>query len=90
MIGHVGGKNQTILKQKLQYFGHIARREGDNLEKLIMFGLVEGKRSKGRQKPRWTDGIATLTKDSTYSCYIRATKRKESTSPKWSQILRHE
>ena len=67
----------AIVEQKLQYFGHIARREGDNLEKLIMFGIVEGKRSRGRQKLRWTDGIATLTKESTYSCYTRAQNRKE-------------
>ena len=76
----IGEKNRlfnAIVKQKLQYFGHIARREGDNLEKLIMFGLVEGKRSRGRQKLRWTDGIATLTKESTYSCYTRAQNRKE-------------
>ena len=38
----------AIVKQKLRYFGHIARREGDNLNHVIMFGIiVEGKRSRG-------------------------------------------
>ena len=76
----IGVKNSLFnvaVKQKLQYFGHIARREGDNLEKLIMFGKVEGKRSRGRQKLRWTDGIATLTKRSIYSCYNKAQNRYE-------------
>ena len=62
----IGEKNRlfnAIVKQKLQYFGHIARREGFNLEKLIMFGIVQGKRSIGRQKLRWIDGIASLTKE---------------------------
>ena len=47
----------AIVKQKLQYFGHIARREGDNLEKPIMFGFLEGKRGRGRQK---LDGLMEL------------------------------
>ena len=37
----------AIVKQKLQYIGHIARHEGDNLDKLTMFGIVEGKISRG-------------------------------------------
>ncbi|XP_071944573.1 uncharacterized protein [Antedon mediterranea] len=52
---------QKVDKIKLQYFGHIARREGDNLEKIIAQGHVEGKRKRGRQKIRWTDGIREIT-----------------------------
>ena len=52
---------QKIDKIKLQYFGHIARREGDNLEKIITQGHVEGKRKRGRQKTRWSDGIKEIT-----------------------------
>ena len=33
--------------QMLSYFGHIARRKGNNLEKDIMQGMIEGKRRKG-------------------------------------------
>ena len=36
---------QKIDKIKLQYFGHIARRRGDNLEKIIAFRRVSAKRS---------------------------------------------
>ena len=46
---------------KLQYFGHIARREGDNLEEIIVQGHVEGKRKRGRQKLRWSDVIKEIT-----------------------------
>ena len=33
----------TINIQMLSYFGHIARRKGNNLEKVIMQGMIEGK-----------------------------------------------
>ena len=45
-----------MLKQKLQYFGHIMRRV-DSLEKILMLGGTEGRRRRGRQRMRWLDGI---------------------------------
>ena len=35
-----------ILKLKLQYFGHLMRRD-DSLEKTLMLGKIEGKRRRG-------------------------------------------
>ena len=46
----------TMLKLKLQYFGHLMRRV-DSLEKTLMLGGVGGKRRRGRQRMRWLDGI---------------------------------
>ena len=45
-----------MLKQKLQYFGHLMRRV-DSLEKTLMLGKIEGRRRRGRQRMRWLDGI---------------------------------
>ena len=45
-----------MLKLKLQYFGHLMRRT-DSLEKTLMLGKTEGRRSRGRQRMRWLDGI---------------------------------
>ena len=45
-----------MLKLKLQYFGHLMRRT-DSLEKALMLGKIEGRRSRGRQRMRWLDGI---------------------------------
>ena len=45
-----------MLKLKLQYFGHLMRRD-DSLEKTLMLGVIGGKRRRGRQKMRWLDGI---------------------------------
>ena len=45
-----------MLKLKLQYLGHLMRRE-DSLEKILMVGKIEGRRRRGRQRLRWLDGI---------------------------------
>ena len=49
----------TMLKLKLQYFGHLMRRV-DSLEKTLMLGGIGGRRRRGRQKMRWLDGITDL------------------------------
>ena len=45
-----------MLMLKLQYFGHLMRRV-DSLEKTLMPEGIGGKRSRGRQRMRWLDGI---------------------------------
>ena len=45
-----------MLKQKLQYSGHLMQRT-DSLEKTLMLGKTEGRRRRGRQRMRWLDGI---------------------------------
>ena len=47
---------RTMLKLKLQYFGHLRWRV-DSLEKTLMLGGIEGRRRRGRQRMRWLDGI---------------------------------
>ena len=46
-----------MLKLKLQYFGHLMRRD-DSLEKTLMLGRIEGRKRRGRQRMRWLDGIS--------------------------------
>ena len=45
-----------MLKQKLQYFGHLMRR-ADSLEKTLMLGKIEGRSRRGWQRMRCLDGI---------------------------------
>ena len=47
---------RTMLKLKLQYFGHLMRR-ADLFEKTLMLGKIEVGRRRGRQRMRWLDGI---------------------------------
>ena len=60
--------NQSILKEispeysleglmlRLQYLDHLMQR-ADSLEKTLMLGKIEGRRSRGQQRMRWLDGI---------------------------------
>ena len=48
-----------MLKLKVQYFGHLMRRV-DSLEKTLMLGGIGGRRTRGRQRMRWLDGITHL------------------------------
>ena len=45
-----------MLKLKLQYFGHLMRRD-DAFEKTLMLGKTEGRRRRRRQRMKWLDGI---------------------------------
>ena len=45
-----------MLKLKLNYFGHLMQR-ANSLEKTLMLGKIEGRRTRGRQRMRWLDGI---------------------------------
>ena len=45
-----------MLKLKLQSFGHLMWR-ADSVEKTLMLGKIEGKRSRGQQRMRWLDSI---------------------------------
>ena len=54
-----------MLKQKLQYFGHLMRRT-DKLEKTLMLGKTKGRRRRGRQRMRWLD-VSTNSMDMSLS-----------------------
>ena len=45
-----------MLKLKLQYFGHLMGR-ADSLEKTLVLGKTEGRRTRGQQRMRWLHGI---------------------------------
>ena len=46
----------TMLKLKLQYFGHLMQRV-DSLEKTLMLGGIGGRRRREQQRMRWLDGV---------------------------------
>ena len=52
---------ELLLKLKLQYFGHLMQtasgKDQSSLEKTLMLGKIEGRRRRGWQRMRWSDGI---------------------------------
>ena len=45
-----------MLKLKLQYFNQLMQRT-DLLEKTLILGKIEGRRTRGQQGMKWLDGI---------------------------------
>ena len=45
-----------MLKQNLQYFGHLMRSV-DSFEKTLLLEKIEGRRRRGQKRMRWLDGI---------------------------------
>ena len=73
---------EKIVKQKLGFFGCVARKDG-SLEKTIMLGEVGGKRTKGRPRMRWLDDIKlSLNVKSINVIKEMARKRKQ-----WRELL---
>ena len=64
-----------MLKQKLQYFGHLMQR-ADSLERTLMLVKIEGRRRRERQRMRWLDGI-TDSKNITLSKLREIVKDRE-------------
>ena len=48
-----------MLKLKLQFFGHLRRRD-NSLEKTLMLGKIEDRRKRRQQRMRWLDGIVNI------------------------------
>ena len=64
-----------MLRLKLQYFGHLMRRN-DSLEKTLMLGKIESKRRRGRQKMRRLDSI-TDSMDMSLSKFWKIVRERE-------------
>ena len=47
-------------KRQAKFIGHVIRREG--LEHLVTTGMLEGRRSRGRQREKILDGLTTWLK----------------------------
>ena len=45
-----------MLKLELQYFDHLMQKV-DSFEKTLLLGKIKGRRTRGRQRMKWLDGI---------------------------------
>ena len=72
---------ENIMKLKLKYAGHVMRH--DSQQKSLLEGMVEGKRSPGRQRLTWMDKIKEWSGQRKYSDCLRAAENRE----RWRFII---
>ncbi|CAH2242623.1 jg8458 [Pararge aegeria aegeria] len=73
----------TCLQKFLEYLGHNARSDGDNLEKIVVTGKVEGQGHRGCSTMRWLDQIHSAP-DSNVHIALHVAKNRV----KWRDIVR--
>ena len=49
--------SEKVQERRLQWYGHVMRREGEYVGKRVMRMEVEGMRGRGRPKRRWLDSV---------------------------------
>ena len=75
---------QTIIRRKLQTFGHICRMKEDRLIKTVLFGIMDGKTRTGRPCREWTDDITEWCNKDLHTLKQKALNREE-----WQNIVQH-
>lgn len=76
--------SSICMQRILKYFGHIARKPSDNLEKLMITGKMDGKRPRGRSPKRWTDQVSEQLNIRMSEAIHCASDRG-----KWRQLVHH-
>jgi hypothetical protein len=74
--------SNLVNKRMLQFFGHVVRRDGENLEKIIMEEKVEGRRPRGRTANRWVDQVKRIT-----DLPLQRSFRKAEDRPGWRHYI---
>ncbi|CAH0605378.1 unnamed protein product [Chrysodeixis includens] len=70
----------------LEFFGHVLRKDENNLEKLVVTGQIGGKRPRGRSLIRWTGQIRTTPDITIHDEFHKAMDRNKWQSNEWSII----
>ncbi|RUS70812.1 hypothetical protein EGW08_021432 [Elysia chlorotica] len=76
-----------VRKRQTTFFGHVMRREG--LEHLVTTGMIDGKRSQGRQREKMTDGMKEWLQISKVTEMMKLTREREIWRDMITNAMRH-
>ena len=54
---HIKPINTFLMEKRLSWFGHVQRRDEDNIAKYVLNTRIDGSRPRGRPKLRWMDRL---------------------------------
>ena len=57
MIGKRKSFLRDLIKRKMRFAGHIMRGSSGLLSRLVLEGMIKGKRDRGRQRRTWGDDV---------------------------------
>ena len=57
MIGKRKSLLEDLIKRKMRFAEHIMRGSSGLLPRLVLEGMIEGKRDRGRQRRAWGDDV---------------------------------
>ena len=72
-----------LMQRKMSYAGHILRGSGGELPNVILEGRIEGSRSRGRPRGKWSDDIKLWSNS---NCYADAKRTAENRSS-WRSLV---
>ena len=75
---------QRVIERKLNFFGHIRRMQDDRLLKQAVFGIMDGKKKRGRLKGRWMDDLVDWCNKDICTLHGQAMDRS-----KWSHFVKY-
>lgn len=81
-IGNSERLGSICTRHTFKYFGHIRRRENNNLERLVMIRKTEGRRPRGRSSMKWTDRIGDTCEKP-----VHVVARKVADGEKWRSYV---
>ena len=60
---HIKPINTFLMKKRLSWFGHVQRRDEDNIAKSVLNTRIDRSRPRGRPKLRWMDRLKDMKKN---------------------------
>ena len=79
----MGEISKKVQESRLNWYGHVLRREDEYIGKRMMVMEVPGKRRRGRPKQRWLDSIRNDLSERELS------RGDAQDRAKWRHLIRH-